>query len=126
MQRRGHIPFRQNFSCETALSDFTDDVESALLRGQYAIGCFIDVQGAFDTVDHKFILHKLQCYGLSESLISWFNSYLSQRKNSVNILGHTSNEFFPTSRVPQGSLLGQFLFIVFFDEITEIGDITVL
>ena len=61
--------FRKNFSCETALSDFTDDVESSIMRGQYAIGCFLDVQGAFDMVDHNAAIKAMVAKNFPKDII---------------------------------------------------------
>ena len=77
----------------------------------FGVGVFIDLQKAFDTVNHSILLQKLEHYGIRGVALDWFTSYLSGRKQYVSVNGHTSAKLEITCGVPQGSVLG--LFFVF-------------
>ena len=108
--------FRQNFSCETALSDFTDDVESALLRGQYAIGCFIDVQGAFDTVDHNAAIKAMEAKNFPKDIKDWYAQFLKNRTVSTDVLGSQAHRKI-TKGVGQGLVLSPVIWCLIFDSL---------
>ena len=79
---------------------------------------FMDISKGFDTVDHSKLLQKLfQDFGLSGSLLLWFQIYLSGRFQRVTVHGATSTSLPITSGVPQGSLLGPFLFSVYINDL---------
>ncbi len=78
---------------------------------------FMDISKAFDTVDHSILLQKLQHFGFSGSLLLWFSNYLSGRFQRVIVHGSTSASLPITSGVPQGSLLGPFLFSIYINNL---------
>ena len=82
-------------------------------NNKFACGIFIDLQKAFDTVDHKILLAKLEHYGVRGVTNDWFRSYLSYRKQFVSISGTESEIATVNIGVPQGSGLGPLLFLLY-------------
>lgn len=79
----------------------------------------LDLQKAFDTVDHDILLMKLEAMGLHKSAVDWFDSYLHNRQQQVELGGTISNPAEITCGVPQGSILGPLLFLVYVNDIVS-------
>ena len=77
--------FRQNFSTTHALINLTENIRQALDEGKIGCGTFVDLQKAFDTVEHEVLLSKLDHYGVRGLTNNWFKSYLTGRKQYVSI-----------------------------------------
>ena len=108
--------FRPSFSTDTCLIYLTDYIKKEMSLGRYTGMVLIDLQKAFDTVNHQILKNKLSSIGLCNSAISWFDSYLSERHQCVNVNGTSSSAMEISCGVPQGSLLGPLLFLIYVND----------
>ena len=90
--------------------NLTENVRQALDKGYIGCGIFVDLQKAFDTLDHEVLLSKLDYYGIRVKSNNWFKSYLSNRKQFVSINGYDSGLAEVNYGVSQGSVLKPLLF----------------
>ena len=109
--------FRTNHSTYMAVVDFINDVSKAIDDGMNTVGIFMDLSKAFDTIDHNILLAKLYHYGFRGVSQKWFENYLTCRKQFVSYnSGKSGNEDIKCG-VPQGSILGPLLFILYMNDI---------
>ena len=109
--------FRKNHSTQMALLTLYDKIASAANNHDYAVGVFINLSKAFDTLDHNVLLCKLHHYGIRGINLDWFNSYLCNRAQYVSIDNIISSARVISCGVPQGSILGPLLFILYINDI---------
>ena len=88
-------------------------------KGQHTGMILIDIQKVFDTLDHNVLLKKMECVGFKKPVIKWFKSYFSNRKFFVSIEGVFSEEGLLTCGVPQGSILGPLLFLIYINDVPQ-------
>ena len=109
--------FRQKYSTSHALIHLTDKIREQLDSGNFACGIFVDLQKAFDTVDHDILIQKLNHYGIRGVANNWFSSYLQNRSQYVSINGFNSKLEHIHCGVPQGSILGPLLFLIYINDL---------
>ena len=108
--------FRKGYSTNLALIDIIDAINMSLDNDEYVVGIFCDLQKAFDTVNHEILLSKLNNYGIRGTLHAWFADYLKNRKQVITINGVSSRFGLIACGVPQGSVLGPLLFLLYVND----------
>ena len=114
--------FRKAHSTQHAILDIVSTIQENMDKRLFSCGVFIDLKKAFDTVDHKILLHKLNHYGFRGVINKWFSSYLDGRTQTTQIGSHISKRQNTTCGVPQGSVLGPLLFLIYINDIQESSD----
>jgi len=113
--------YRANHSNETALLKICNDALLAADEGEVTALCMIDLTAAFDTVDHVLLSKLQQMFGINGEVLAWLQSYLSNRSYRVIYAGHSSGSILIICSVPQGSVLGPLLLILYTADVSDLA-----
>ena len=114
---------KKHYSCETAMINIINDINIMLASGEIVAIILLDLSAAFDTVDHHILVTRLrEDFGITGCVAKWISSYLTKRSFTVSIREGHSNPQVLYFGVPQGSLLGPILFILYIRDITKIAE----
>ena len=115
--------FRKGHSAVDAIINTVNMISMEKDKNNYVIGIFFDLSKAFDTVDHSILLRKLEYYGIRGIVHDWFKSYLSDRYQYTVVNNSSSSVQRVSIGVPQGSILGPLLFLIYINDMNHASKI---
>ena len=114
--------FRKGHSTSQAITEIAENLRKATHHNMYTCGVFLDFSEAFDTVNHKILLSKLESYGIRGLPFKLFRSYLTNRKQYTSLGNNVSSTQTVTCGIPQGSSLGLVLFFIYINDLPNTSE----